>query len=233
MRPATFAYWTNQNSFVHRLNARVKLLLLVAFVISVALLRSPTHWQLLTCLLYLIVTAWAARLPVLRILRMSLWVVPFVGFFSFIVYVTGDVRRAWFILSKSYLSALSVLICVSATPMPRLLRAAEFFRVPSLLLETTQLVYRYLFVLAEQAHLMQVAFRSRGGRPGARAFLAGSGMVAVLFTKSYEKAVLVHQAMCGRGFSGSLPRYQLAAPKVPELAIGASALLLITAVHFL
>ncbi len=232
MRHAASARWSNPKSFVHRLDARTKLILLLAFVLSVALLRAPSGLQLTCCLFALIVTAAAARLPVWRILRVSLLVVPFVGLFSLLVYLTGDAWRAWFILAKSYLSALSVLILISSTPLPKLLAAAHFFRLPTLLVEVTQLTYRYLFVLAGEVRVMQTAFRARGGRPGSRAVRASSGMVAVLFTKSYEKAAMIQQAMYSRGFSGNLAQANLPRFNLREGVIACAGIALLVGLHF-
>lgn len=233
MRSATFALWSGRSSFVHRLDARIKLLLLFSFVVSLAILRSPSALQLFAYFACLIGIAWVADLPILQIVRMSLLVVPFVGFFSLIVYLTGDARRAWLILTKSYLSAFSVLVCVSATPVPRLLSAARFFGIPALLLEITHLIYRYLFVLSEQAHVMQTAFLSRGGRPGSRAVRASSGMIAVLFSRSYERASMVYQSMCGRGFCGVLPRGEFPPVRRSEWGILAGGLALVIGLHFI
>ncbi len=233
LRHATFARWSNQSSFVHRLDARVKLILLLAFVISLALLRSPSVLQLISCLALLVAIAWAARLPALRILRTSFFVVPFVGLFSLIVYLSGDTQRACSILAKSYLSALSVLVCVSSAPLPQLLAAAQFLHVPGTLIEVTQLIYRYLFVLSAQAHVMQTAFHARAGRRGRRAIRASSGMVAVLFGRSYEKAASVHQAMCGRGFSGILTRHEFKPFQAFEVGVLTGGFTLAIALHFI
>jgi cobalt/nickel transport system permease protein len=229
---ATSAQWSNQESFVRRLDPRTKLILLLSFLLSVALLRAPSALQLTCCLAVLVVTAAAARLPVWRILRASLVVVPFVGLFSLLVYLTEDAWRAWFILAKSYLSAFSVLILISSTPLPKLLAGARFFRVPSFLVEVTQLIYRYLFVLGGEARAMQTAFRTRGGRSGSRAIRAASGIVAVLFTRSYEKAAMIHQAMCSRGFSGNFARVQLPRFNPGESIIVCVSIALLVGLHF-
>src|SRR5579863_5713515 len=50
LRQAAFALWSNQDSFVHRLDARVKLVLMMAFIVSLALLRFPSALQLAACL---------------------------------------------------------------------------------------------------------------------------------------------------------------------------------------
>ena len=132
-----------------------------------------------------------------------------VGVFSVVVFLSGDRHRAGLILCKSYLSALSVLICIATTPVPELLSAAKAFRVPVLLLEVTQLIYRYLFVLVGQARSMQVAFSARCGKPGIIALRASSGIVGVLFSRSYEKANMLTRSMLARNFSGTLGTRQL------------------------
>ena len=233
MRHATFAYWGNQSSIVHSLDARVKLVLLGCFVISLALIPFPSPIQLGTCLLVLIATVLAARLPLASIVRISLFSVPIVGLFSIIVYLSGDTRRAWAILAKSYLSAFSVLAATSSTPLPRLIAAGHYFRMPELLLEVTQIIYRYFFVISGQAHQMQTAFRSRGGKPGWRALRASSGMVAVLFGRSYEKAVMVHQAMLGRGFAGRLPSPPFPRLSKVDLAVLMGGLLFAVSLHYI
>jgi len=232
LRHATSAQWSNQHSFVHRLDARTKLILLLSFLLSVALLRAPSAFQLTCCLVALIAVAFAARLPVWRVLRASLLVVPFVGLFSLLVYLTGDALRAWFILAKSYLSAFSVLILISSTPLPKLLAGARFFGIPSFLVEVTQLIYRYLFVLGGEARVMQTAFRARGGRSGSRAIRGASGMVAVLFTRSFERAAMIHQAMCSRGFSGNFARAGLARFSLREGLIVCVSVALLVGLHF-
>ena len=233
MRHATFAQWGTRDSIVHSLDARVKLVLLSAFVVSLALIPFPSYLQLGICLFVLLGIVFAARLPVTTIVRMSLFSVPFVGVFSIIVYLTGDGRRAWAILSKSYLSAFSVLVATSSTPLPRIMAAGHYFRMPELLLQVTQIIYRYFFVIGGQAQQMQTAFRSRGGRTGWRAARASSGMIAVLFGRSYEKAVMVHQAMLGRGFAGRLPSPPFRRLTKTDLAELLGGLLFAVALHFI
>lgn len=232
MRHASFALLSNQTSVIHRIDARVKLLLLMAFVVSVALLRHLSLVQLAVCFVFLICVARTAGLPMARVLRLSLLAVPFVGVFSLLVYLSGDGQRAWAILAKSYLSAFSVVVAVSTTPLPQLLSAARYFHVPGLLVEVTGLIYRYLFVLSSEAQQMQIAFAARAGTPGLRALQACSGMIAVLFTRSYGKAAMINQAMCGRAFSGILARQEFAAFGILDLGITAGGLLLAIALHF-
>ncbi len=232
MRHASLARWSTQNSFVHRIDTRIKLILLLAFVVVIALAPRLSLLQLCCALAVLVLITLAGRLPTWRILRISLLVVPFVGFFAFIIYLTGDARRAWSILSKSYLSGLSVLILASCTPLPEIAAAARFFRVPALLVEVIQLIYRYLFVLTGEARTMQTAFATRNGRAGTLALRASTGMIAVLFSKSYEKAAIVHSAMCSRGFSGEFAHSGRQRFSFGDLVVGILGLVAITALYF-
>ena len=112
---------------------------------------------------------------------------------------------------KSYLSALAVLTVVSSTPLPLLLRGLEVSGAPRFLLLVAQFLYRYLFVISEEAQHMRVAASSRGGQAiglsgstGARGrrFRAAAGALAVLFARSYARAEEIHSAMLARAFEG-------------------------------
>jgi cobalt/nickel transport system permease protein len=183
----------------------VKLAILLAYILSIALLRYPSQRQILLGATVLGIAALIARLPLRLLLLRSILVVPFVGPFALILYLSGDHARAIAIIEKTYLSTSAVLIAVATTELPKLLAAAKWFRMPGMLVEVAQLIYRYLFVLASQAQQMRVAFSSRCGSVGKRAFLASAGMVAILFGRSYRRAVIIHQAMLARGFEGMLP----------------------------
>jgi cobalt/nickel transport system permease protein len=207
----------SKGSSLHGLDARVKLILLLTMLIGLALLRSPSFLQAFIYLSFVLLIAFVARLPVLQITLTSMLTFPFVGFFSLTIYLTGDASRAWAILAKSYLSALTVLVCMAATPFPDLVSAAIFFKFPQFLLGITQVIYRYLFVLAEQVKTMQTAFQARGGCKRRLAILASSGMVAVLFSRSYQKAIVVSHAMLSRGYSGNLPSRSFAPLRYRDL----------------
>jgi len=135
---------------------------------------------------------------------------------------------------KSYLSCLAVWLVIATTPLPDLLRGFESFGAPRFLLMVAQFVYRYLFVISEEARQMAQAALARGGtaRGAFRllGFRAAAGALAVLFARSYGRAGEVHRAMLARGFRGRVrcldaPRFRsadaaflAAASLVPVLA---------------
>ena len=231
MQPATLARWSSQTSVVHRLDARVKLAWLLAFVASLSLLQGPSVAQLATAFASLLLVGAFGRLPVPNLLIRAALVVPVVGLFSLIVYLSGDHVRAWAILSKTYLSALAVLVVASTTPLASILEAARWYRVPAMLVEVTQLLYRYLFVLSSHAQQLRIAFGSRGGQAGRESFQVSAGIIAVLFSRTYERATLIHQAMLGRGFDGTMPAGKLRRLRAADLVLILTGLGCSAAIH--
>jgi len=207
--------WSRRGSWLHRRDARVKLIALVALLIAIGTTRPDAHSALAAYALLLVTATVAARLPITGILLRAATVLPFSGTFAIVSWLAGDPSRALALLEKSYLSALAALILISTTPLPRLFAGLESLGVPRLINLTVQFLYRYLFVISEQAQHMRLASRCRSGRSssGTRSrFTAATGALAVLFARSYGRAEGVHRAMLSRGFAGHFPL--LAVPRI-------------------
>lgn len=192
---------------MHRRDPRAKTIALLVFLVAVATTYRSFAVLAPVYLVFLLATAAAAGLPLFGALARAAVVLPFSAVFAVICVVAGDPYRAGLLAGKSYLSALAVLILVSTTPLPQLLRGLEMMGVPNFLLMVTQFLYRYLFVIAEEAAHMRTAGLSRGASVrglvahGAR-FRAAAGALAVLFARSYARAESIHRAMEARGFRG-------------------------------
>jgi cobalt/nickel transport system permease protein len=196
--------WSRLESVLHRRDPRAKIAALMVFLVIVATTRhaflaaGACYFALLIGLLL-----WA-RLPFWNALARAAVVLPFTLVFVLISILAGDVERAGLLLGKSYISALAVLTLVSTTPLPQLLRGLEMLGVPRFLLMVAQFLYRYLFVISEEAQHMRVAAASRrtAVAPRAARFRAAAGALAVLFARSYARAEAIHHAMIARGFQG-------------------------------
>jgi cobalt/nickel transport system permease protein len=150
----------------------------------------------------------AAGLPLAGALKRASVVLPFTAVFAIISLAAGEPMRAAALVAKSYLSALAVLILVSTTPMPELLRGLERVGVPRYLLMVVQFLYRYLFVISEEAQHMRAAAWAKSGSVrrvlfNRSKFGAAASALGVLFARSYGHAEGIHQAMLARGFQGS------------------------------
>jgi cobalt/nickel transport system permease protein len=203
----TLERWSHRHSPLHRRDPRVKIVALLCFLVAVA----TTHRHLLpvAALLAALLCLAAAigRLPAMGILTRAALVLPFSIAFALVSYLAGDPDRAFALLIKSYLSATAVLVLVGSTPIPQLLRGFEMLYVPRFLLMVGQFLYRYLFVISEEAQHMRTAAASRGGSVRGmlahrERFRAAAGALAVLFARSYARAQDIHRAMLSRGFHG-------------------------------
>ena len=102
---------------------------------------------------------------------------------------------------KSNLSVLTLLLLTWTTPFQEILRVLRRLRLPSVMLTTLALMYRYLPVLAEESRRMQRARASRTFSPARR--LAWENLAAImgrLFVRSTERAERIYLAMCARGW---------------------------------
>ena len=185
--------WSRRSSALHARDPRAKVVVLLAFLVAVS--TASSGFLAYGCLLLAAIAV--ARLPVAAVLLRALAILPFVGTFVLLTWYSGQPARALAILEKSFLSAIAALLLVATTPVNDLLRGLESLRVPRPLVLVIQFLYRYLFVITEQAQHMMMAARARGSR-----FHSAAGAVAVLFARSWERADGVYEAMLARGFTG-------------------------------
>jgi len=202
--------WSRGSSPVHRRDPRAKLIVLLVFLIALATATRGLALLASGLLLLLMAGLLLARVPVGRALARAALVLPFTAVFAVVCWLAGDTARGVSLALKSYLSALAVLLLISTTPLPALLRGIGMTGLPHLLLEVGQFLYRYLFVISEEAQHMTKAAAARGASvrrwmTQAQRFRASTGALAVLFARSYARAEDVHRAMLARGFHRSLP----------------------------
>jgi cobalt/nickel transport system permease protein len=199
--------WSRRSSVIHCLDPRAKIAATIITLIGIAALHpvALTSYAIFGVALAAIILA--ARLPAGSVLVRATFVLPFSALFAIVSWLAGDPQRALSITAKSYLSCLSVLALVATTPLPALLRGLEWLRVPGLVITVAQFLYRYLFVISEQAQHMLVAARCRTGPAVTRAmhFRAAAGSLGVLFGRSYARAEGIQHAMAARGYSGRFP----------------------------
>ncbi len=119
------------------------------------------------------------------------------------------------VLFKSWLSLQTSLVLVGSTPFPQLLSAMRALHIPRLLVAIVGLMWRYLFVLVNEAWRMMRARDARSGtartdappQPGGnllwRARVTG-WMVGSLFLRAFDRADRIYAAMLARGYDGDV-----------------------------
>ena len=196
--------WSRCQSPLHARDARAKLGVLLVFLIGVSTTR-PAAWIALGAYaILLIIAAVISRLPLRGLIARALLVLPFSATFALLTWWSGDGARAAMLAAKALLSALASMLLVATTPVTDLANALERLHVPRMIVLVIQFVYRYLFVISEQAQHMRQAAASRHGKAHGRTLEAAAGAIGVLFVRSWERADGIYAAMLARGFRGVL-----------------------------
>jgi len=218
--------YANLRTPIHRLDPRVKLMLALAFTVTVVS-TPPSH--LLSFVVYAGLLSWAvalARVPLSYMLLRAAAVLPFSvlaalwlpllkggetwALFSGRLHLS--VAGSWLLAGvamKSFLGASAAILLVSTTPFSMLLRGFRKIGAPVVLVDMLALTYRYLFLLVGEAMRLRRAAAARGYRPRwlGQAVLIGR-LVGRLFVRSYERAERVYGAMLLRGYTGRMPASQ-------------------------
>jgi cobalt/nickel transport system permease protein len=108
---------------------------------------------------------------------------------------------------KATLGTVSAVLLGATTSFPDVLHALERLRAPRLFVLIAAFMYRYLFVIMDEARRMRAALSARGYRPRHALQASALGRVATaMFLRSYERGERVHLAMLARGWRQTMPR---------------------------
>ena len=193
--------WSRGLSPLHRRDPRAKLAALLVFLVALSTTRPGAQWAFAAYAILLIVAVNRARLPLLGLAGRAALVLPFSATFALITWWSGDSLRALALAEKSFLSGMAALLLVATTPLTGWTAALESWHAPRMLILIIQFVYRYLFVIAEQVQRMRWAAVCRGSHTTG-GFRLMSGLVGVLFARSWQRADGIYNAMLARGFRG-------------------------------
>ncbi len=132
-----------------------------------------------------------------------LFAVPFLGL-DLVGYEEG-LAHGLLIMCRVIGGMSLILFLGMSTPAHRLLRAARWFRLPKVFVELSLLIYRYIFVLIEEAIAVKDAQRVRLGYDNWRRGMRSVGTLGgILVLRAYDRAERVFEAMIARGYSGAL-----------------------------
>jgi cobalt/nickel transport system permease protein len=116
------------------------------------------------------------------------------------------------VTAKAAIGAIGAVLLGATTGFPDLLHGLERLRIPRLLTVIASFMYRYVFVIADEARRMRAALAARAYRPRHLGQAAALGrMVTALFLRSYERGERVYLSMLARGYSGAMPRFAVLA----------------------
>ncbi len=237
-------------SYAHRLDSRIKLLLVTAFILTTAL-TPVAAWPVYVLLIAVVLAAEIlSELGVLFYWKRALLALPFIlaalpVLFTipgpelvrlspplpFDLAISGPgLARFVSIALKSLISVQMAILLASTTPFPEILMAMRALRLPRLLVAIIGLMWRYLFVIVDEAMRLMRAREARSGLGAAAAGRTGGsipwrarvtgGMAGSLLLRSLERSDRIYNAMLARGYDGE-------ARGLPAPPIGASGWLLL------
>lgn len=221
MHHAHIDKFANEDSLIHTLDSRVKLIVVIAFSMLVIMVRpysiSPLAWYAVGPFALLVF----GRIPLKFALKQILSVSPFilvlaisciffdkemleVSFGPWKCQMAGGWVRFFSVILKFILTMAALIGLVSTTRFNDLLVAMKKLGVPKILVVQLGFLYRYIFLLIDKVGRM---LRARSARKlvnlGFRfeTKVAGS-MIGSLLVSSLDMAVRTGTAMEGRGFDG-------------------------------
>ncbi len=224
----TFDHYQQHGTRVHDLDPRVKVLICVGFIISTALLPDGAWLAYMLSWGFVISLALLAHIEPWFVLKRALLLLPFLlaavsvaftlpgqviwqGPWGLTISDAGMIRFASIVM-RSWISVQMAILLTATTRFPDILHALRHLYVPAILVAILAFMYRYLFVLVDEANRLLRARAARSAQlPGQkhghslvwRASVAG-GMVGQLFGRSLARSDRVYQAMLARGYQGEL-----------------------------
>ncbi|MBC7925742.1 MAG: hypothetical protein H7039_08800 [Bryobacteraceae bacterium] len=206
---------STSHGIMHNLDARARLLAALILLGGVSVSGSSLTFVCVAVLILAALILARVHPGVLLVRTIAILALPMM----FVVFslLAGDQARAVLLLVRSTLSVGVLILFAATTKLPELTRTLAGLGVPEVLTDTIQLVYRYLFVLTDEALRMRDAVQCRGG---SSSLPAAAGSLGVLFARSYSRAERVHWAMLSRGYTGGLPSTESGRNwGVPEAAV--------------
>jgi len=223
---------STQDSPLHKLDARAKVLTTLAVLVAMLSLGRFEVARLLPFAAYPLFLAILGDVPLGAVARRAALALPFVLFVGIFnplidraamlhfgpVVISGGMVSFASIVLRSLLAVATGVVLVSVTGFDQICRALGRLGMPNVFLVQLQFLYRYIFVLAEEAGRMMQA-RALRAAPGSRPTLREyRSLMGSLLLRTLDRAGRVHQAMLCRGFDGTLPDFRpLSRFGMPEL----------------
>ncbi len=223
--------WGRLDTPLHRLDARVKTVTVLLFIVTVMSFPRYRIAELMPLFLFPFALIGIGKIPVSAILKKVVIAAPFallVGMFNPLfdhqtvqIFGSREISAGWFsfasILIRFVLTVSAALILIASTGIHRLCAGLERMGVPSLFAVQTLFLYRYLFVIGDEALRMMRSVRIRSAGPGKPSLQTYGSLAGTLLIRSMDRAQRVYRAMASRGFDGQVRMLHRSRPGLQDL----------------
>jgi cobalt/nickel transport system permease protein len=219
------------DTFAHRLDPRAKLLTAAVFTVCVVSFDRYRVSGLLPYFFFPAIMIPLAGIPARYLLRKCLLLLPlavFIGVSNPLfdrapmtsmgpVVLSGGMVSFLSILIRFTLTVLAAFILVAMTGFAGVCLALERFRVPRVFCVQLMLLYRYIFVLSDEASRMARAREMRSSGSKGKGIRVFGSLVGHLLLRTWDRAQRVHMAMLSRGFTGEFHIRRPLDPGMPDI----------------
>jgi|WetSurMetagenome_2_1015567.scaffolds.fasta_scaffold260526_2 cobalt/nickel transport system permease protein len=194
--------YSRLDSPIHRLPTIVKLmgtLVVIAATVSVSFYHV---WFFVVVAGILLILAALTSIPWKFIFGRLILLEPFALGIAVMALLQHDGGMLFLsIVVKSTLCLFMVIMLSNTTPFSSLLQTLRRIHVPGLLITILALLYRYLFVLIDEAERLNRARASRTFTTSRRSrWRILASLIGQLFVRSTERAERIYAAMTARGW---------------------------------
>lgn len=233
-----------RTSPVHALDGRVKFVLTVAFILTTSLTPVDAWPVYILLFAVLLSVEILSGLGIGYVLKRALLALPFVLAAFPVIFTSGETVLitfpigAWRLTAyteglarfisvalKSWLSVQAAILMAASTPFQELLQAMRAVGIPRLLVSMFGMMWRYTFVLVDEALRLIRARAARSGSSSDQVIAAKAGrkshpareggsvlwrarvtggMAGNLFLRAFERSDRIYAAMLSRGYDGEV-----------------------------
>ena len=224
------------NSYLHRLDARIKVICAFTVIFGVVFLM---HWQIpllvfgiSVALVFYSCSKWKVYF---KRLLYPFYIIVFVAIIQPFTNVSTVVAvlpvlnlpiyqagiNFGLLIFTRCLAAVAVLnVLIMVTPMERILDSLRWFKIPSVIIDTMMLMFRYISLISDESARIRKAQESRLGyskKVGIRKKIVNFGILAgMLMARSFDRAIQVGDAMISRGYTGASSLFTYTVEKIPR-----------------
>lgn len=233
MKDVTFGQYYPAHSFVHKMDARIKILLAIAYMVAVFLIKTYRYTGFAACLLFVLISTFAAKVPFMRVLS-SIKAIIVIVLFSAVLqvffnkngtplweggFITDEgLMNAGFIAARIFLVVLGAsLLTLTTSPVEladgieSLLKPLKYVKVPvheiALIMS---IALRFIPTLLDETDRIVKAQKARGADfESGNIFRRAKALIPVLIPlliSSFRRADELADAMDARCYAGSKKR---------------------------
>jgi cobalt/nickel transport system permease protein len=233
--------------FVHWKNHRVSLAILVLFVLFVVSIGKHDITAGIMYAIFPLLLITAGRLPIMLIAKRMFLLSPFIIIMAaanplldhtpFLTLgslsLSSGLVSGMVIVIKSLVTISAVLAFTLCVPFYRICEVLRDVRVPEVFITQLLLLYRYCFLLVEEAMTMQKARNLRSFGKNGKDIFTTAALIGSLLLRTHDKAEKIYRGMIARGFNGSSKRKKTDTIRFDEVLLIGGALLIFSCIRII